>query len=48
MIRILAPFVLLVLAGCGVDGPPRRPADAPPPGINISADVDIGVKYDSH
>ena len=47
MTRLLIPLVLL-LAACGIDGPPSRPApDTPPPGLSLSGDAAIGVKYDS-
>ena len=43
MIRVL-PLVLL-LAACGVDGPPRKPEPkAPQPtGLTISGTVEVGV-----
>lgn len=47
MTRLLIPLVLL-LAACGIDGPPQRPADdTPPPGLTLSGDAAIAVKYDS-
>lgn len=36
------------LAGCGIDGPPHRPAEVTEPGISLSGDARIGVKYDSN
>lgn len=47
---LFAGFALLLatLAGCGVDGPPTRPApglssDTPPPGVHVSGEARIGV-----
>lgn len=46
MTRLLIPLVLL-LAACGIDGPPQRPVDTPPPGLTLSGDASVAVKYDS-
>lgn len=49
MTRFLIPLIplVLVLAGCGIDGPPQRPADtAPPPGITLSGEMAIGIKHE--
>ncbi len=47
MTRYLAPLAFLLLAGCGIDGPPQRPADTPPPpGVTLSGEVEIGMKYE--
>lgn len=42
---LFAGFALLLaaLAGCGVDGPPTRPDDTPPPGVQVSGEARIGV-----
>ncbi|MBU3028975.1 lipoprotein [Paracoccus marinaquae] len=40
----LVLIAVLGLAGCGVDGPPERPAEeAPQTGVTISGDARIGV-----
>lgn len=31
------------LAACGADGPPRAPEPAPPPGVSVSGEVQVGV-----
>lgn len=45
MIRIM-PLVLL-LAACGVDGPPVRPSDVEDegvaPGVTLSGSVEVGI-----
>ena len=46
--RIAFLFALgLVLAGCGVDGDPERPAERPAAktGVSISGDARIGVVW---
>ena len=44
MIRHLAALVFLAtLAGCGADGPPQRPADAPSSGIAVTGEARMGV-----
>ena len=44
MIRCLATLaVLATLAGCGADGPPQRPADAPSSGIAVTGEARMGV-----
>ena len=45
MIRRLAVFGALAatLAGCGADGPPQRPADAPASGISVTGEARMGV-----
>ena len=45
MIRCLATLALLAttLAGCGADGPPQRPADAPASGIAVTGEARMGV-----
>lgn len=47
---IVAATACLALAGCGVDGPPVRPAAAPnaapPPGITVSGEARIGMRAD--
>ena len=44
MIRaVLALAVLATLAGCGADGPPERPSDAPANGIAVTGEARMGV-----
>jgi predicted small lipoprotein YifL len=44
MIRALVALaVLATLAGCGADGPPQRPADAPASGIAVTGEARMGV-----
>jgi predicted small lipoprotein YifL len=44
MIRCLATLaVLATLAGCGADGPPQRPSDAPANGIAVTGEARMGV-----
>ena len=44
MIRCLATLVFLAtLAGCGADGPPQRPADAPSSVIAVTGEARMGV-----
>ena len=44
MIRCLAALaVLATLAGCGADGPPQRPSDAPARGIAVTGEARMGV-----
>ena len=44
MIRCLAALAVLVtLAGCGADGPPERPSDAPANGIAVTGEARMGV-----
>ena len=44
MIRaVLAFAVLAALAGCGADGPPQRPSDAPANGIAVTGEARMGV-----
>jgi predicted small lipoprotein YifL len=44
MIRCLAAIaVLAALAGCGADGPPLRPSDAPASGIAVTGEARMGV-----
>lgn len=33
--RVRFAFGLLVLAGCGIKGPPRAPLDEPPPAVAV-------------
>lgn len=42
---LFAGFALLLatLSGCGVDGPPTRPDDTPPPGVHVSGEARFGV-----
>ncbi|MCA3437864.1 MAG: hypothetical protein INF48_11165 [Rhodobacter sp.] len=35
--------VLAALAGCGADGPPLRPSDAPASGIAVTGEARMGV-----
>lgn len=45
--RLAAALTLLaLLAGCGIDGPPQRPADTPPPGVTLSGEVEVGLKHE--
>ena len=38
------PLIVLLLAACGVDGPPVRPEpETPKPGVTVSGDARIGV-----
>lgn len=47
MNRLLVSLaVLTLLAACGIDGPPRRPVDDPPPGLSLSGEVEIGLKHE--
>ncbi|MEX5727853.1 putative small lipoprotein YifL [Rhodovulum iodosum] len=39
--RHLALSALLLLAACGADGPPERPATEP--GVHVSGTVEFGV-----
>lgn len=39
-------IALLLLAACGVDGPPIAPAPASAPGIAVSGDAMIGIRAD--
>ncbi len=46
--RLILPIALLMLAACGADGPPERPAPrgeapVPEPGLIISGTASIGV-----
>jgi hypothetical protein len=41
MIRLLALAAVLVLAACGVDGPPRAPASKT--GFGVSGEVAVGI-----
>jgi predicted small lipoprotein YifL len=45
MIRRLAALAVLsaILAGCGADGPPQRPSDAPASGIAVTGEARMGV-----
>jgi predicted small lipoprotein YifL len=43
MRRIAVAAVLLVLAGCGVDGPPEPPAPQAGSGLTVSGDVRTGI-----
>ena len=45
MIRRLAVLGALAatLAGCGADGPPQRPPDAPASGISVTGEARMGV-----
>lgn len=41
---ILLPALALLVAACGVDGPPIPPDDREPqPGISISGNVQMGI-----
>ena len=46
MIRRLAALALLAstLAGCGADGPPQRPSEAPASGIAVTGEARMGVQ----
>jgi predicted small lipoprotein YifL len=46
MIRRLAVLGALAatLAGCGADGPPQRPSDAPASGIAVTGEARMGVQ----
>lgn len=47
MTRLLASLAALaLLAACGIDGTPQRPADAPRPGITIAGDAEISIMGD--
>ncbi|MBK5934820.1 lipoprotein [Rhodovulum imhoffii] len=39
--RLIALALVAVLAACGVDGPPQRPAAEP--GLTVSGTVEMGV-----
>lgn len=41
--RLAAILALTLLAACGADGPPQRPADTPPPGVTVTGEARIGV-----
>lgn len=43
--KIAAPLiVLLILAGCGIDGPPSKPSSSTSSsGVTISGEASIGV-----
>jgi predicted small lipoprotein YifL len=43
MTRYLSIALLLILAGCGADGPPIAMETATEPGITVSGDAQIGV-----
>jgi predicted small lipoprotein YifL len=47
MIRRLAALATLAtLAGCGADGPPQRPSDAPASGIVVTGEARMGMVTD--
>lgn len=43
---VAALALLALLAGCGIDGPPQRPAERPAPGITLSGEAEIGLKHE--
>ena len=48
MIRLVTLLPLLVLSGCGVDGPPLRPGTHQPvevqPGLAIGGTAEFGIR----
>lgn len=43
MTRLAAILAVTLLAACGADGPPERPAATPATGISITGEASLGV-----